>query len=121
MSKYQIETGIDGFIERWLERTSNANDFVPADVVWDAMLHSAGLPSDRRRVWGMCRLDAFEYLREELGLARQQNRYYRPPNLRRGYVTGSYERLNLSQHALDALESPLIVRPKAPRHSLARV
>ena len=121
MSKYQIETGIDGFIERWLERTSTVDDFVPADVVWDAMLHSAGLPSGRRHVWGMCRLDAFEYLREELGLARQQNRYYRPPNVRRGYSIGCYERLNLTQYALDALDSPLIVRPRAPRHSLARV
>ena len=121
MNKYQIETDIDGFMERWLERTSNANDFVPADVVWDAMLHSAGLPPDRRHVWGMNRLAAFECLREELGLARQQNRYYRPPDMRRGYVTGSYERLNLSRHALVALDSPLIVRPKVPGRSLARV
>ena len=115
MRKYQIETDIEGFMERWLERTWNVDDFVPADVVWEAMLHSAGLPADRRHVWGISRLDAFEYLRDELGLARQQNRYYRPPKVHRGYSTGCYERLQLSRYALNALKSPLVVRPRAPK------
>ena len=121
MSKYQIETDIHGFIDRWLERTWTSDTFIPANAVWGAMLHSAGLPPDRKSVWGMNRQSAFEYMREEMGLASQQNRYYRPAGSPRGYPTGCYESLKLTQYALDALKAPLVVRPKVSRRVRAMV
>ena len=128
MSKYQIETGIEGFIERWLERTWNVDDFVPANVVWDAMLHSAGRDAAARRVWGMNRLEAFEELRDILDLPRQRMRYYRPTKrvagMPPGFTAPCYERLRLSDYASEAMDTPLLVRPRRPRtsnHELARV
>ena len=125
MSKYQIETDIDGFIERWLEFTPDYDIFVPASVVWEAMLHSAGLPPDRRTVWGMNRNAALRYMRGELNLTVQRMRYYHTPNRMPGqppgYPAPCYEQLKLSGYALKALAAPMQVRPRVPRRDLVRV
>ena len=125
MSKYQIETDIDGFIERYLERTANFDDFVPADIIWQAMLHSAGLQAGRRHVWGMSRNIALRYVRSRLYLTPQRVRYYHYPKpiggIAPGGTFGCYEQLKLSEYALKAMEAPLTVRPKMRKPQMASV
>ena len=125
MSRYEIERDIDGFIERWLERTADFDDFVPANIIWEAMLHSAGLQANRKRVWNMSRISALEYMRRDLDLTRQQARYYHLPKrvagMPPGVVLGCYERLKLTEYAVKALDAPMQVRPRVPRRALARV
>ena len=125
MSRYEIERDIDGFIERWLERTADFEDFVPAGVIWDAMLHSAGIPKERRHVWGFNRNAAVRYVRKHLDLTPQVMRYYpspmHVPGMPRGFVAPSYERLRLTEYALRALDAPMQVRPRTRRREMARV
>ena len=124
-SRYELETDIDGFIERWLEFTPDYDTFVPASVIWKAMLHSAGMPPERQTVWGMRRNTALRYMREKLYLTSQKMRYYRTPNpmpgMPPGYPAPCYEQLKLSKYALKALDAPMQVRPRVLRRELARV
>ena len=125
MNKYRIETDINGFIERWLERTPDYDDFVPAGVIWEAMLHSAGLSPERRHVWGMNRNSAMRCMRRSMDLTAQRMRYYRSPihvpGMPRGFIAPCYERLRLSEYAVKALDAPMIVRPKTRKRQMARV
>ena len=125
MSKYELETDIDGFIERWLEVDRDYDVFVPANLVWGAMLHSAGLGPMSRRVWGLDRKSALEHMRIDLGISRQRARYYRYPvavlGMAPGGTLGCYEQLKLSEYAVRALDAPLRVRPRLRRREMARV
>jgi len=125
LSRYEIERDIDGFIERWLERTADFEDFVPASIVWSAMLHSAGLPPNTRTVWGIGRRTALWYMRDKLSLMPQRVRYYRYPQpvtgMAPGGTFGCFEQLKLSEYALRALDAPMQVRPRVPRRALARL
>ena len=125
MSKYRIETDIDDFIERWLQRTTDWDDIIPATLVWDAMLHSAGLRPEESEIWGMNRNVALRYVRNRMYLTCQTMRYYRLPEpvrgLPPGYSAPCFERLKLSEYAVEALKSPMKVRPRAQRHSLVGV
>lgn len=119
MRKYEVETDIDGFIERWLERTHDFDDFVAAGAIWDAMLHSAGLPPDSRHVWTLNRKAALRHLRLTLGLGVQKMRYYRPasrvPGMLNGFTTPCYEQLKLSDYAVTGLMGPMKVQPRRER------
>ena len=109
------EVSLEGFLERWVEVTGDNGDFVPADLLWHAMLHSAGMSPDSRRVWGMTRKGAFEAMRELQPMVdRQRMRYCRAANRQPGEPFGSsrpcYERIRLTSHATEALRFPLKVQ-----------
>ena len=110
-------------MDRWLERTGDFDDFVPANVLWEAMLHAAGLTPDAQIVWGHRRNQALDVVRRQLGLSKQHARYYHLPQriagMPPGVVLGSYERLRLTEYAHIALSAPILVRPKARKRVAA--
>ena len=106
-----IEKTIDGFLSRWLVRTGSYKDFVPANLVWRAMLLAANITSDNKLVWGMNRQEALAVMRESLNITHQVPYYYRPPqplglDAPPGYTTHCYERIQLTQHAKDRMANP---------------
>ena len=113
--KFTVEQTIEGFVERWIDPTGDFDDFVPAGRLWQAMLHSAARPQDSKQVWGMTRKEAFEVMREIMPLIpRQQMKYCRAvprePGGPAGYSAPSYERILLSEYAIEAMKMPLQVR-----------
>ena len=116
---FTTEKTLAGFVNRWIEFTGDWGDFVPADLVWQAMLHSAGMAPDKKKAWGLSRKDAFEELRDLLPLVpRQHLRYYRPATRRpggpSGYTAACYERIRLAEYAIDAMKMSPRVRRRIP-------
>ena len=113
--RFQVETSLEGFLDRWIEVTDDYDDFVPAHQLWQAMLHSGGQSPDRAMVWGMSRKGAFEAMRDLLpAVDRQRMRYCRNPNPQPGDASGAtrpcYERIRLTSYANEAMSMPLQVR-----------
>ena len=118
---FRVETSLEGFLERWVEYTGDYDDFVPAPHLWQAMLHSAGLSHDSKRAFGLTRQQAFESMRHMMpGIPRQHKRYYRldprPPGGPSGYPMHSYDRITLSEYAIEALKLPLQVQRRNSRN-----